>query len=114
VQLQPNHQPPCGATKIIIRCVKFRPYQKNTLLGFADFLLVKTGIIIRGCTWHRQNDKEWIGFPAQKYEDQDGKTQCAPMVEFAEGATEAREQFRKYAVAAVHAVAHNQKNEEVA
>jgi hypothetical protein len=89
----------------MIRCVKFRPYQKNTLLGFADLQLVKTGIIIRGCTWHRKNDKEWIGFPAQRYEDENGKTVWSPMVEFTEGATAAREQFRKYAVAAVHAMA---------
>jgi hypothetical protein len=95
----------------MIRCIKFRPYQKNTLLGFADLQLVKTGIIIRGCTWHRKNDKEWIAFPAQRYEDESGKTQWSPMVEFADGATEAREQFRRSAIAAVHAVAHNQKNE---
>jgi hypothetical protein len=98
----------------VIRCIKFRAYQKNTLLGFADLQLVKTGLVIRGCTWHRKGDKEWIGFPAQRYEDQNGNVHRSPMVEFAEGAAEAREQFRKHAVAAVRAVADKQKSDEAA
>ena len=95
----------------MIRCIKFRPLQKNTLQGFVDLQLMKTGIIIRECTWHRQGDKEWVSFPARHYEDANGKTVWTPMVAFAEGATDARQQFRKYAIAAIHAVAHNQRGE---
>jgi hypothetical protein len=95
----------------MIRCIKYRPFVKNTLQGFCDFELTRVGIVLRGCTWHRKGDKEWIGFPAQRYEDDAGHVQWAPMVEFAEGATEAREQFRKYAVAAVRAVANKTHGE---
>jgi hypothetical protein len=89
----------------VIKCTKFRRYEKNTLLGFADLELVRTGIIIRDCTWHQKNGKEWVGFPARSYQDKDGKTQWSPLVEFAEGAKEAREQFQQQAVAAIRRAA---------
>jgi hypothetical protein len=34
----------------MIRCIRFRPYVKNTLRGFADLQLVQTGIVIRELT----------------------------------------------------------------
>jgi hypothetical protein len=87
----------------VIRCIKFRSYQKNTLQGFADLELVRTGIVIRDCTWHQhENGKEWVGFLARSYIKGDGTTQWQPLVEFAEGATEARRQFQDQAVSAVH------------
>jgi hypothetical protein len=93
----------------MIRCIKFRPYQKNTLQGFADLHFVRTGIVIHDCCLHQKGDRRWISFPARPYEDKDGKTQWAAMVEFAEGATAAREQFQQQAVAAV---LDKQKNNE--
>jgi hypothetical protein len=95
----------------MIRCIKFRPYQKNTLQGFADLHFVRTGIVIKDCCLHQKGDKRWIAFPARPY-DKDGKTQWAAMVEFAEDATAARELFQQQAVAAVLAVADKQKNNE--
>jgi hypothetical protein len=89
----------------MIRCIKFRAYQKNTLRGFADLHLVRTGIIIRDCCLHQKSGKHWVSFPARSYQDKDGNTLWSPVVEFAEGATQAREQFQQQAVAAVLAVA---------
>jgi hypothetical protein len=90
----------------MIRCIRFRPFQKNTLKGFADLELTRVGLVLRDCPWHRHADgAEWIGFPARAYQDKDGNTQWSPLVEFAEGAKDAREQFRKHALAAIHALA---------
>jgi hypothetical protein len=86
----------------VIRCIKFRPYQKNTLRGFADLELGRTGIIIRDCTLHEKNGKEWVGFPARSYETKTGETAWQPIIEFAPGADEARRQFQEQAVSAVH------------
>jgi len=66
---------------------------------------VRTGLVIRDCCLHQKGDRFWISFPARRYEDQGGKTLWSPVVEFAEGASAAREQFQKQAVAAVLAVA---------
>ena len=90
----------------MIRCIKLRRYERNTLQGFVDLELTRVGIIIRDCTWHRHADgKEWVGFPAKPYETKTGETAWQPLIEFAEGAREAREQFRKQALEAIHAVA---------
>jgi len=98
----------------MIRCLKLRRYEKNTLKGFVDLELTRVGIIIRDCTWHQHADgKEWVGFPAKPYETKTGETAWQPLVEFAEGAKEAREQFRKQALEAIHAFAAEQERESV-
>jgi len=87
----------------VIRVIKFRAYEKNTLKGFVDFELTRVGIIIRDCTWHQHpSGREWVGFPARSYTDKDGGTAWQPVVEFAAGATESRKQFQEQAVAAIH------------
>jgi hypothetical protein len=98
----------------VIRCIKFRPYQKNTLQGFADLQFVRTGIIVKECCLHRKGERYWISFPARQYENKDGGKAWAAMVEFAEDAGQAREQFQKQAVAAVLAVVERMRGESVA
>jgi len=97
----------------VIRCIRFRALEKNTLKGFADLELTRVGIVIRDCTWHEKNGHEWVGFPARSYEAKDGTTAWQPLVEFAAGATEARQQFQEQAVAAIRAVAAEQDREAV-
>jgi hypothetical protein len=89
----------------MIRCIRFRAYEKNTLKGFADLELSGVGLVLRDCTWHQENDKEWVGFAARSYENKEGGTAWQPIVEFAEGATEARKQFQEKALAAIHLAA---------
>jgi hypothetical protein len=98
---------------VVIRCIKFRPYEKNTLKGFVDLELTRVGLVLRDCTWHRHPDgKEWVGFPAKSYEGNNGNTLSQPLIEFAEGAQQARrEQFRRQALEAIH-VAVDEQNEE--
>jgi hypothetical protein len=74
----------------MIRCIKFRAFQKNTLKGFADLELTRVGLVIRDCAFHEKDGKEWVGFPGRKYE-QKGETKWQALIEFAEGAKEARE-----------------------
>jgi hypothetical protein len=89
----------------MIRCIKFRRYEKNTLRGFADLELPRVGIVIKDCPLHEKNGKQWVGFPARSYTDKNGATQWQPLIEFAEGAKEARAQFQEQALAAVHRAA---------
>jgi hypothetical protein len=86
----------------MIRCIKFRRYEKNTLRGYADLELTRVGLVLRDCTWHVKGDKEWVSFAARPYETADGTTGWAPLIEFAEGATEARKQFQQQALEAIH------------
>jgi hypothetical protein len=95
----------------MIRCIRFRPYEKNTLRGFADLELTRVGLVLRDCLWHVKGDKEWVGFAARSYEDKDGNTAWQPLVEFAEGAKQAREQFQKQALEAIHAVVAQSREE---
>ena len=89
----------------MIRCIKFRRYTKNTLRGFADLELPRVGLVLRDCPWHEKNGKEWVSFPARSYEGDDGTTRWQPLIEFAEGAMEEREQFQRQALEAIHAFA---------
>jgi hypothetical protein len=97
----------------MIKCVKFRPFAKNTLKGFADLELTRVGLILRDCTLHEKNGKEWVGFPAKSY-TANGETKWAPLIEFAEDAGEARKQFQQQALDAIHAVSASAPGEEVA
>jgi len=96
----------------MIRCIRFRAFRKNTLQGFADLQLVRTGLVIKDCCLHEKAGKYWISFPARSYQDKDGQTRWSPLLEFAENAGEARETFQRLAVAAVHAFVDKQKSDD--
>jgi hypothetical protein len=87
----------------VIRCIRFRPYEKNSLRGFADLELTRVGLVLRDCCWHQhENGREWVSFPAKPYETKNGATAWQPSIEFASGAREAREQFQRQALEAIH------------
>ena len=89
----------------MIKCTRFRAFSKDSLKGFADFELSRIGLILRDCTWHESNGKEWISFAARSYTTQDGTTSWTPLVEFSREAKQARAEFQRQALAAVRAVA---------
>ena len=65
--------------------------------------------MLRDCTYHRHaSGKEWVGFAAKPYDTKTGETAWQPIVEFAEGATEARKQFQQQALEAIHAAAEQE------
>jgi hypothetical protein len=78
-----------------IRCLKLRRYKKNTLEAFIDLELSRVGLVFRDCTLHEKNGQEWVSFPARSYQGDDGTTRWQPLIEFAVGAKQAREQFQR-------------------
>lgn len=87
----------------MIKCLRYRPLTKNTLRGFADLLLVKTGIIIRECPHHHTDaGREWIAFPARQYVDANGANQWKAFIEFADEPAGGRDNFQAQALAAIH------------
>ena len=83
----------------MIRCIKLRRYEKNTLRAFVDLELSHAGLVLRDCTLHEKNGQKWISFPARSYAGDDGATHWQPLIEFSANAN--REQFRHQAIAAV-------------
>lgn len=78
---------------------EFKRYEKNTLKAFCDLELLDLCLVIKGCTVHQKAGKAWIGLPGRKYEDEDGKTAWANILEFSDD--DKKEEFRKSAVAIV-------------
>jgi hypothetical protein len=84
----------------MIRCIKIRRCEKNRLRAFVDLELTRVGLC--DCTLHEHTGKEWVSFPSRSYEGGDGATCWQPLIEFAAGAKQAREQFQRQAIAAIH------------
>jgi hypothetical protein len=75
---------------------EFKPFEKNTLLGFLS-LELPSGMILHGCTLHEKNGSRWVGVPAKQYE-KEGTQTWAPLVEFT--CKEVRQAFQEQALAA--------------
>ena len=82
-----------------IELVSFRKYQKNTLQGFASFLLSEVGLEIRDCSVHQKDGKRWIGLPSKPYTDKDGSEKYSYVVKFVE--KDKYYSFQKHALAAL-------------
>lgn len=52
----------------MLKCIKYNPYAKGTLLGFADIFVPKWGVEIYGLTYHEKDGKRWVNFPSREYE----------------------------------------------
>jgi hypothetical protein len=46
-------------------CTNWRGFERNTLIGFADFELPEIGLLIKECTVHRKGERHWIGLPGR-------------------------------------------------
>ena len=82
-----------------IEVKEFRPYEKNTLRGFATIRLTNVGLEIRDCTVHEKNGQRWIGLPAKSYEKDDGETGYSYLIAFYEKPR--FEQFKKAVLKAI-------------
>jgi hypothetical protein len=76
---------------------EWKAFEKNTLKGFLS-LVLPSGLILRGCSYHQKSDARWIGLPAREY-IKDGAKTWAPIVEFTDA--EARQRFQRAALQAV-------------
>jgi hypothetical protein len=81
-----------------VQVTAYRPYQKNTLQGFLTVSF--GGLLIKECTHHTKDGKEWIGFPAREFKGNDGARKWQNLVEFADGFD--RDGFQAAAVQAIH------------
>jgi hypothetical protein len=93
----------------MIRASDFRPMERNSLRGFVTLALDPSGLVLRDCTLHRKDGKEWIGLPGKPQIDTEGKHRRDPVtgkplytavVEVV--GREARDRFQEAALAAVH------------
>ena len=90
-----------------VELLKFRKFSKNTLQGFADFLITPPGIEVRDCPVHEKEGRRWVNFPAQEFEGRDGTKSWAPYVKFPD-----RDDYQIFNKAAVEALAAEVTNPE--
>jgi hypothetical protein len=92
----------------MIRASDWRAFERNTLRGFIT-LTLPSGMVIKECTVHHKDGREWIGLPGRPQLDRDGTPRKDPntgkllysnVIEIPD--REARERFQAAALAAVH------------
>ena len=76
-------------TKLTIECISFKPYRKNTLVGFATILVREMRLIVHDVALHERGDARWAALPARPQvhdgalvTNADGKIQYATLMEF--------------------------------
>jgi hypothetical protein len=73
-------RPPIAPKQRQICVTSWRPFLKNTLIGFAEFTL-PSGLVVKDCTVHQKGDRRWVSFPGRPYE-RDGKTEYVSFLTF--------------------------------
>jgi hypothetical protein len=94
----------------MIRASDFKALERNTLRGFLTLTLEPSGLVLRDCSLHKMNEKEWIGLPGKPQLDKEGRHRAddkgkklyVPVVELKDKAAYAR--FQEAALVAVHAL----------
>ncbi len=90
-----------------IKCLAWRPFERNTLQGFAGIWLPTARLNIRGCAVHEKNGKRWVQLPARPQLDEArnlirndaGKIQYAKVLDF-----DSREVADRFNAAALKAI----------
>jgi hypothetical protein len=96
-----------AADTATVICTAWKPYDRNTLKGFADLWLRTARLNIRGCAVHEKNGRRWVQLPAKPQLDQDrqvvcddaGKVQYAKILDF-----DSREVSDRFNAAALKAI----------
>lgn len=65
----------------MIKCTKFKSFEKGSLRGFADFHSDKWGGVMRGFKLFMKDGKRWISFPCNESE-KDGEKIYIPIFSF--------------------------------
>ena len=82
-------------------CVGWKTIRKNTLVGFADILLPKAGLVLVECSYHEKPEGAWVNPPAKEIRDSSGtRTGWKDTVTFQD--RDARRAWSDAAVAAVN------------
>jgi hypothetical protein len=92
--------------KMTLVCKNFRPFEKNTLRGFAEIHIKDIALVVKDVAVHTKNTSRWAALPAKPMlkdgallKDADGKGQYVPLMEFT--SREARDAFSEAVIAAV-------------
>ena len=96
-----------AADTATVICTAWKPYEKNTLKGFADLWLRAARLNISGVAVHEKNGKRWVQLPARPQLDkdrnlvcgEDGKIQYAKVMDF-----DSREVSDRFNAAALKAI----------
>ena len=96
-----------AADTATVICTAWKPFERNTLKGFADLWLRTARLNIRGCAVHEKNGRRWVQLPAKPQLDKDrqlvrddaGKVQYARVMEF-----DSREVADRFSEAALEAI----------
>ena len=51
--------------KFSIDCLGYRPFPKNTLVGFVDIRIRELRIVIKDIALHQRGESRWVQLPAR-------------------------------------------------
>jgi len=69
--------------KMKLSVSRWKPQDKDQLLGYADLLVDELGMVINGCAYREGRNGMWVSVPSRAYEA-DGKKKYAGYVSFPE------------------------------
>ena len=78
---------------------RWRDHRQNTLIGFGTFRMTNIGLEIRDCPVHERDGERWLQMPSRPYQDQEGNTKYAYILNFYD--KERWHQFQETALAAL-------------
>ena len=96
-----------AASTATVICTAWKPFERNTLKGFAGLWLRAARLDVHGCAVHEKNGKRWVQLPARPRLDQDhqllrddaGKIRYWPVMDF-----DSREVADRFSEAALKAI----------
>ncbi len=59
------------ARRLHVKCLAWRPCERHTLKGFADFYISAISLSVKDCAIHERNGKAWVQLPAKPRLDKD-------------------------------------------
>ena len=73
-----------GHREIVITA--WKPYSKNTLVGFFSATL-PSGMILHDLMLHQKDEARWVAFPAREWVNAQGEKQFARFIDFSDRRT---------------------------
>jgi hypothetical protein len=93
-------------SKLSLTCKNFRPFQKNTLVGFAEIFIEGMHLTIKDIALHQKNASRWAALPSKPMlrdgavlKDAEGNAQYVPILQFS-----SRDVSNAFSAAVVEAV----------
>ena len=67
-----------------IECTNYKPVNKGSLLGYADFFMARSRMEIYGCGVYQKDGHRWVNMPSREYTNADGEKKFLSIVRFRE------------------------------